>query len=83
MMPAAGESYVREQATLADAELTDEHIHILHGDRRPIRVQPVKTLVDVKNDDLIICCELPRETAITVLLDELLKPEPVSEESSP
>jgi tRNA(Glu) U13 pseudouridine synthase TruD len=78
MMTARTTAVERELATLADAEVKVDHVSMLHGERRPLRVQPAKTLVDLSGDDLVVSCELPCETAITVLLDELLKPETAS-----
>jgi tRNA pseudouridine13 synthase len=75
MSPAQGEAAAREAETLADAELTVDRVHQLHGGRRPIRVQPAKSMVDLHGDDLVVQCELPVEASITCLLDELLKPE--------
>ena len=74
MLPAAADATVRELATLADAQIMADHVVILHGDRRPIRVQPAKSLVDLQGDDIVVSCELPFETAITMMLDEILKP---------
>lgn len=74
MAPVTGEAAEREAATLADAGLTPAQVQQLHGARRALRVQPAKALVDLDGEDLIVQCEFPEEVAITVLLDELIKP---------
>jgi tRNA pseudouridine13 synthase len=74
MLAAASDAAARELATLDDAEIAADQVALLHGERRPIRVQPAKSLVDVQGEDLVVSCELPCETAITMLLDEMLKP---------
>jgi hypothetical protein len=48
----------------------------LHGGRRPIRVQPTKTLCDIDGPDLVICCDLPVETYLAVVMDEVVKAAP-------
>jgi tRNA pseudouridine13 synthase len=74
MMSATAEAAERELATLGDADIPIDQVSILHGERRPLRVQPAKSLVDLQGDDLVVSCELPCETAITVFLNEVLKP---------
>jgi len=74
MAPVAGVAAEREAATLLDAGLSLAQVQQLHGGRRALRVQPAKTLIDFDGDDLVVHCELPEETAITTLLDELIKP---------
>jgi len=74
MAPVASEAAEREAATLLDAGLSLAQVRQLHGARRALRVQPAKSLVDLDGDDLVVQCELPEEAAITVLLDELIKP---------
>lgn len=74
MSPVTGEAAERESATLLDAGLSPAQVQQLHGGRRALRVQPAKTLVDFDGDDLVVHCELPEETAITTLMDELIKP---------
>ena len=44
------------------------------GDDRLLRIQPTKVLVDIKKKDLLVHCQLPPETAIVVLLNEVMKP---------
>jgi tRNA pseudouridine13 synthase len=75
MAAVAGEAAEREAATLADAGLTAQQVRQLHGSRRALRVQPAKAVVDLDGDDLVVQCELPVESAITTLLDELIKPQ--------
>jgi tRNA pseudouridine13 synthase len=74
MMPTTGEAAAREATVVADSELPSEAIARLHGGRRAVRVQPTKVIVDLEGEDVIIICELPTETYITVLLDEIMKP---------
>jgi tRNA pseudouridine13 synthase len=74
MKKAAGAALQRELDTLAAAELAEENTQHLHGARRAIRVQPTKVVVDLAGKDVVVSCELPSETAVAVLLDELLKP---------
>lgn len=80
MVPVTGEAGEREQATLLDAGLSLAQVQQLHGARRALRVQPAKAVVDLDGEDLVVQCELPEETAITTLLDELIKPQAQGEE---
>ncbi len=65
----------REAATLAGADLDADLVERLHGDRRAIRFQPAKHLLDVDGADLVLSCDLPTDACITSLVEELLKPE--------
>jgi tRNA pseudouridine13 synthase len=83
MKKAGDDAAARELATLTAAELSEDNIQPLHGARRAIRVQPTKVVVDLAGKDIVVTCELPSETAVAVLLDELLKPaEPHAENSA-
>lgn len=75
MSPVAEEAAARELQTLVDAGLSEKQVQSLHGGRRALRVQPAKSLVDLSGEDLVIECELPEEASITVLLDEIIKPQ--------
>ncbi|MBA2479359.1 MAG: tRNA pseudouridine(13) synthase TruD [Planctomycetes bacterium] len=79
MEPAAGEAAMREEATIAAADLPTAALGRLHGSRRAARVQPTKVILDLDGEDLILTCELPTDTYITVLLDEIMKPGPATE----
>lgn len=68
-----GEALAREQAVLAAAGLDEARCAGLPGGRRSLRVQPVKTLLDLEGDDLLLICELPVEASIDGILDELVK----------
>jgi tRNA pseudouridine13 synthase len=79
MLPAAGDAAAREAAVLASGTLEPAALSQLRGDRRAIRVQPAKVTVDIVGGDVVVSCELPVDTYVTVLIDELLKPERPSE----
>jgi tRNA pseudouridine13 synthase len=79
MVPAVGEAAVREQAILAEAELDSTSLARLRGGRRAARVQPAKVILDLDGEDLLIDCELPTDAFITVMLDEIIKPESATE----
>lgn len=79
MFPAGAEAAVREAAVLASSGLEPAALTHLRGDRRAIRAQPAKVSVDIEGGDVVVGCELPVDTYVTVLLDELLKPEQPTE----
>lgn len=83
MKPAAGVAAEREAALLAALALDPRAVARLHGDRRPIRVQPTKTLCDIEGKDLVICCDLPVDAYIGVLMQEVVKETAVAEVSKP
>jgi tRNA(Glu) U13 pseudouridine synthase TruD len=73
MAPAAGEALAREQLVLAEAGLAAGQVARLRGDRRAVRAQPAKSVVDRAKADLVITCELPSDTYVEALLAELLR----------
>ncbi len=74
MSRCAGQAAARESALIAEAGLGDEHITRLAGSRRPARVQPRKTVLDLHGPDLVLNCDLPAGAYIGVLADEIIKP---------
>jgi tRNA pseudouridine13 synthase len=81
MEPATGEALARERAVLEDAGMDDAAVARLRGARRAARVQPASVMVDPDGDDLLIACELPCDTYVSVLLDEVVKPTAVAAEA--
>ena len=72
MVPAEGDAWAREEATLHAANLDATRLERLHGDRRAIRVQPGKASIDPDGPHLRLNVELPIDSYITVLLAEFL-----------
>lgn len=83
MAPAAADALAREQAVLAAADLDDAAVARLRGDRRTARVQPQRVRIDPAGDDLELSAELPAETDLDALLDEVVKPEQVVADDDP
>jgi tRNA pseudouridine13 synthase len=75
MIAAADEAAAREAQVLTASGIEPAALERLRGDRRAIRAQPAKVTVDIEGGDVVVGCELPIDTYVTVLLDELLKPE--------
>lgn len=73
MAPAEGIAAERELATLAGLDLDAGKVIRLHGDRRPLRVQPTQTIVDLTGKDLILEFVLPVETYLGSVLDEIVR----------
>jgi tRNA pseudouridine13 synthase len=71
MSPVADEAAAREAAVLAETEITA--VERLQGDRRALRFQPQKTVLDLEREDLIVTCEIPPEANVLGLVDEILK----------
>lgn len=84
MAPAADQAAAREQEVLAEAGLDAGQVARLRGDRRAVRAQPAKSVVDRDKADLVVTCELPTDTYVEALLAELLRSaraeEPAAEE---
>jgi hypothetical protein len=78
MLPAAGAAAAREAAVLDLNDLTPAQITRLHGERRAIRFQPVRSSVDPAGSDLTLVCELPTDAYVSELLAEFLAPAPDS-----
>jgi tRNA pseudouridine13 synthase len=74
MSSATGEAEARERAVLAEAGMDEASVSRLRGGRRAARAQPTSVLLDLDGADLLLTCELPTETYVSVLLDELIKP---------
>ena len=81
MAPAAGDAAVRELEVLAGAGLEVGQVARLRGDRRAIRAQPAKSVVDRDKADVVITCELPIDTYVEAMLAEVLHTEVLPEES--
>lgn len=78
MAAAADAAAAREASLIADTGLEPAALARLHGGRRPIRFQPTKVLCDREGDNIILRCDIPADSAIGALVDELLKPEPAA-----
>lgn len=72
--PASDLAGEREAAIWADTGLDKRALAKLRPGRRAMRVQPSRVQCDLDGDDLTLHCRLPCETAIGVLLEELLQP---------
>ena len=73
MLAAAGAAGAREAQVLAEHGMQPVHVQRLRGGRRAARVQPSGVLVDIHGDDLNLSCDLPVDTHLSCLIDEVLK----------
>lgn len=71
MRAVAGEAAVREATVLSEAEIGSTAK--LQGDRRALRFQPQKSLLDLDGTDLVLSCELPVDASVHGLVDEIIK----------
>ncbi|MBA3684720.1 MAG: tRNA pseudouridine(13) synthase TruD [Planctomycetes bacterium] len=75
MSPAAEVAAQREQTLLEAESLDTAMVARLHGARRAIRFQPAKPLIDIAGENLAISVDLPPDSYLAVLLEEVIKPE--------
>jgi tRNA pseudouridine13 synthase len=75
MAAVSDEAQAREKALLESAGLDGAALARLHGGRRAIRFQPARPLCDIDKDDLILTCECPSDGYISVLMEEIIKPD--------
>ena len=73
MKPVTGAAAEREAAVITALNLDPRAVSRLHGDRRAIRVQPTKSLCDIEGKDLVICCDLPVDAYLGVVMEEIVK----------
>lgn len=71
MSPVGGDAEQRELALLAEAEIGA--VDRLQGERRALRFQPQKTVLDLEREDLLLTCEIPPEANMLGVVEEILK----------
>jgi tRNA pseudouridine13 synthase len=83
MQPCEGQALESEQRILSESQMEPRMVARLRGGRRAARVQPSQVLVDLSGEDLTLSCELPVDTHLQCLLDEVIKTPDPADQAAP